>query len=95
MEIHGQRLGALRAGAECALDTLAQVRAALPAELAEHVHGASFEPDGRLTLLAESGAFATRLRYALPEVLPRVRDAEGKPAVRGRVQVRPKAQIRG
>jgi hypothetical protein len=90
LELNGQRLGALRAGAERAKDTLEQVKASLPTELAAHVHGASFEPDGRLTMLVESGAFATRLRYALPELLPKVLDADGKPAARGRIQVRPK-----
>ncbi len=90
----GQRLGALRAGAERAQSTLAQVEGALPPELAGCVHGASFEPDGRLTLLVESGAFATRLRYALPDLLPRILNDQGKPAERGRIQVRPKGTSR-
>jgi len=70
------------------------VEAALPPDLAGCVHGASFEADGRLTILVESGAFASRLRYALPELLPRILNDEGKPAEKGRIQVRPKATPR-
>lgn len=94
LEINGQRLGALRAGAERARSTLSQVDAALPAELADTVHAASFDAEGVLTLVVDSGAFATRLRYALPELLPKVLSDAGTPADRGRIQVRPRAKPR-
>jgi Dna[CI] antecedent, DciA len=91
---HGQRLGALRAGAVRAQSTLEQVTAVLPPDLAGCVHGAAFEADGRLTLLVESGAYASRLQYALPELLPKVLNADGQAADRGRVQVRPRGPTR-
>jgi len=94
LEKQGQRLGALRAGAARASSTLTQVEAALPSELIGTVHAASIDAEGVLTVLVESGAYATRLRYALPELLPKVLDEAGKPAERGRVQVRPKGAVR-
>ncbi len=94
LELHGKRLGALRAGAERARSTLSQVDAVLPAELAGTVHAASFDAEGVLTLVVDSGALATRLRYALPELLPKVLSDAGTPADRGRIQVRPRATPR-
>jgi len=91
----GSRIGALKAGAERARSTLAQVEAALPVELAGTVHAASFEAEGLLTMVVGSGAYASRLRYALPEVLPKILDPEGNPATKGRVQVRPRGTERG
>jgi hypothetical protein len=90
LEIGGQRLGALRAGAERARSTLTQVEAALPPELLGKVHAASFDAEGVLTILVDSGAYATRLRYALPEILPKVLNDAGTAASRGKIQVRPR-----
>jgi hypothetical protein len=90
LDMGGQRLGALRAGAERARSTLTQVEAALPADLQGKVHGASFDTEGVLNILVDSGAYATRLRYSLPEILPRVLNDTGQAASRGKVRVRPR-----
>ncbi len=50
----------------------AQVRALLPTEVAPHVDVAS-QQDGLLSLHADSAAWATRLRFLVPTLLPRLR----------------------
>ncbi len=66
-----KKLGALQAGATAAQKTLIAVQHSLGPELAPHVFGASLsvETPATLTLLVESGAYATRVRYALPDAL--------------------------
>lgn len=57
----------------------AEVRSRLPAPAADHVVGAAFE--GRtLTVLADSPAWASRLRYLVPDLLRRWPAAGGLPA---------------
>lgn len=67
-----RRLGALQTGAEAALKTLAATHKSIAPELAAHIFGASLagESPKTLTLLVDSSAFATRVRYALPAALP-------------------------
>ena len=60
------KLERLKAGAETANLTLAAVQRALPADAAGHVWGASLDADGVLTVLVESGSWASRIRYAVP-----------------------------
>ncbi len=84
------RLQSLQAGAESANRVLGAVRRALPAGLGEHVFGASIGDGGVLTVLVDSGAFATRVRYELPSRLASIEaDAGGGPIGRAQVQVRP------
>jgi len=83
------RLQSLRAGAESANRTLAAVQRALPAELGPHIFGASVDDGGVLTLLVDGGAFATRVRYALPAARAAI-EAETGPLTRTQVRVRPR-----
>jgi hypothetical protein len=84
------RLQSLQAGAESANRVLGAVRRALPAALGEHVFGASIGEQGVLTVLVDSGAFATRVRYELPSRLEAIGiDAGGVPVRRAQVRVRP------
>jgi hypothetical protein len=59
----------LKSGAQAANRTLVALQRALPEDVAGHVFGATLDPDGVLTVLVDSGAFATRLRFLLPELL--------------------------
>ncbi len=90
----GGRIGALQAAAAQAQSTLVQVQAVVPPPLKGAIHAASFEADGMLTLLVDNGSAASRLRYALPDLLPLVRDEAGEPAKKGRVRVRPRPPVR-
>ena len=83
------RLGALQQAAQSAASTLDQVLAQLPADLGKEVHGASVDAGGQLTLLVTSGAYAERIRYALPTLLASLASHEPCPT-RARVQVRPR-----
>ncbi len=86
------KLEALRAGAENANQALAAVQHSLPAELAPHVFGASVDAAGLLTVLVDSGAFATRVRYALPALVGAIEAEAGKGRIsRTQVRVRPRA----
>ena len=78
----------LKAGADAAGRTLAALQRSLPPDLAEHVFGATLDADGTLTVLADSAAFATRLRYLLPAALPAVAEALAAPIARSQVRVR-------
>jgi uncharacterized protein (DUF1786 family) len=81
----------LKTGAQAADRTLAALQRALPADVAGHVFGATLDPEGVLTVLVDSGAFATRLRFLLPELLPSLGTAlEGGPVARAVVRVRPR-----
>lgn len=85
------RLQTLQSGADSALRVLEAVRRALPAELAPHIFGASVDEAGELTVLVTSGAYATRVRYALPDRLAAIRaDLEGQEIRGTRVRVRPR-----
>ena len=82
------KLKRLKQGAEAAGRTLAALQRALPAEQAEHVFGASVDEAGVLTVLVDSGAYATRLRYALPELLTALSGELGVVITRTGVRVR-------
>ena len=80
----------LKSGAEAAGRTLAALQRALPPEVAGHVFGATLDPDGVLTVLVDSGAYATRLRFLLPDLLPSLGTALAGPVTRAVVRVRPR-----
>ena len=81
----------LKSGAENANRTLAALQRALHEDVAGHVFGATLEADGALTVLVDSGAFATRLRYLLPELMPALAMALEVGAIaRTSVRVRPR-----
>jgi predicted nucleic acid-binding Zn ribbon protein len=80
----------LREGAKAAERTVDAVRQSLPPEVAEHVWGASTD-DGVLTVLVESAGWATRVRYAVPELKQGVGERLGEPVLKVNVRVRPRA----
>jgi predicted nucleic acid-binding Zn ribbon protein len=80
----------LKTGAEAANRVLVAVQQALPADVIGRVWGASLDRAGVLTLVTDRGSWASRLRYALPEVAPRVAAALGERVVRTVVRVRPR-----
>ena len=81
----------LKAGAEAASRTLAAVQRVLPPEVAEHVFGATLDADATLTVLVDSGSFATRLRYLLPPLGTALATALEVAAIaRTTVRVRPR-----
>jgi hypothetical protein len=81
----------LREGAKAAEKAVDAVRRSLPAEVAEHVWGASAE-DGVLTVLVDSAGWATRVRYAVPELKQGVGDRLGALVVKVNVRVRPQGK---
>ena len=81
----------LKAGAEAASGTLVALQRTLPADVAGHVFGATLDPEGTLTVLVDSGAMATRLRFLMPEVLPSLSTVLGGVVIgRARIRVRPR-----
>ncbi len=80
----------LKTGAEAAGRVLAAVQRALPPDVSGHVFGATLDADGVLTVLCDSGAFATRLRYLLPEALPGLATELETAIGRTQVRVRPR-----
>jgi hypothetical protein len=81
----------LKSGAEAANRTLVALQHALPEDVAAHVFGATLDADGVLTVLVDSGAFATRLRYLLPDLTPALGAAlEAGVIARTQVRVRPR-----
>jgi len=81
----------LKSGAEAANRTLAALQHELPADVAGHVFGATLDPEGVLTVLVDSGAFATRLRFLLPDLLPALATSLGDGTItRTVVRVRPR-----
>jgi hypothetical protein len=83
----------LKSGAEAAGRTLAAVQRALPDDLAGHVFGATLDAEGVLTVLVDSGAFATRVRYLMPELTPALAalpEVGGVGITRTLVRVRPR-----
>jgi hypothetical protein len=78
----------LKTGSEAANRTLVALQRALPPDLAGHVFGATLDEDGTLTIVVDSAAFATRIRYLLPEALPALAAALSTPIARARVRVR-------
>lgn len=80
----------LRQGASQAAAVLDAVRAELPAEPAGHVLGASTR-GATLTLLVDSAAWATRIRYEAPGLCEAVGKRLGTELSRAVVRVRPGA----
>ena len=66
---------------------LARLHEVLPPELHEHITGASFDA-GTLTVHAATAAWSARLRYALAERLPALRELEGGTLTRVSVRLR-------
>jgi hypothetical protein len=92
LALSNSKLKSLQAGMESANRVLAAVQHTLPAELVPHVFGASIDETGVLTLLVDSGAFATRVRYALPALVGAIETAAEKGRIsRTQVRVRPRA----
>ncbi|MEI8297959.1 MAG: DciA family protein [Pseudomonadota bacterium] len=92
LALNKSKLKSLQAGMESANRVLAAVQQLLPSELVPHVFGASIDERGVLTLLVDSGAFATRVRYALPALVSAIEAAAQKGKIsRTQVRVRPKA----
>ena len=86
---HGKaKLERLREGADAAGRAFAALQQALPPDLAGHVFGASLDEASELTVLTDSGAYATRLRYLLPELLPGLARELGVVITRSVVRVR-------
>ena len=79
----------MRAGARAADRTLEAARGALEAEVREHVWGATLEAD-RLVVLVDSAGWASRVRYAVPELKAGVAAALGAPVEKVAVRVRPR-----
>ena len=84
------KLERLKTGAETANRTLVALQQALPADAASHVWGASLDGDGVLTVLTDSGGWATRIRYAVPTLSPRVAATLGQAIERTIVRVKPR-----
>jgi hypothetical protein len=82
------KLERVMSGAEAAVRTLVAVRAGLPVEVAPHVFGAMLEGD-QLTVLVDSGSWATRVRYVVPDLGPLVAANLGVAIAKVRVRVRP------
>lgn len=68
----------------------ARVRALLPDELAAHVTGAVLNGD-TVVVLADSAAWATRIRFMAPELVARLAPRYDGGVARVRVKVRPPA----
>ncbi len=82
------KLKRLQEGADTAGRTLAALQRALPADQAGHVFGASVDEGGVLTVVVDSGACATRLRYTVPEVVAALSGELGVVITRTVVRVR-------
>jgi hypothetical protein len=78
----------LREGAKAAERTVDAVRQSLPEDVATHVWGASTDA-GVLTVLVDSAGWATRVRYAVPELKQGVGDRLGELVLKVNVRVRP------
>ncbi len=66
-----------------------RLRETLEPALCEHITGTGFEA-GTLTVYVETAAWSARLRYALAERLPALRELDGS-MVNVSVRLRPKA----
>ena len=68
---------------------MVRLRETLEPALCEHITGTGFEA-GTLTVYVETAAWSARLRYALAERLPTLRELDGS-VVSVSVRLRPKA----
>jgi hypothetical protein len=86
----GKRLSLLKDRAAQRSQIVEQVRAALPARLAESVVSAGLE-EGRLTIGVAGAVWASRLRYSTEAIRKRVTKSAGKDVLRVRIRVVPPA----
>jgi hypothetical protein len=84
----GKRLSLLTTQAAQRSEIVEQVRAALPARLAESVVSAGLE-EGRLTIGVVGAVWATRLRYSTEAIRKRVAKSVGKDVTSVRIRVVP------
>ena len=88
----GNKLTALKTRSRQRAEVLAQVRAALPARLAEAVVSAGID-QGRLTIGVVGGVWASRLRYSTESLRTRVAGATGLAILSVKVRVVPPPPI--
>ena len=88
MSRSGNKLSALKIRSQHRSLVVEQVRAALPARLAQAVASAGIE-QGRLTIGVVGGVWASRLRYLTESVRKRVAESTGVAVVSVRVRVVP------
>jgi Dna[CI] antecedent, DciA len=88
LETGGKRLSSLKARSAERSQVLDQVRAALPARLAQAVASAGLE-EGRLSIGVVGGVWASRLRYSTELVRKRVGKAMGLEILSVRIRVVP------
>jgi hypothetical protein len=88
----GNKLTALKTRSRQRAEVLVQVRAALPARLAEAVVSAGID-QGRLTIGVAGGVWASRLRYLTESVRTRVAGALGIAILSVKVRVVPTPPI--
>ncbi|MDN3525484.1 DciA family protein [Halomonas sabkhae] len=82
-------LGTLMRTARLIEQAQEHLRSQLSGELGEHLFVGGFE-NGRLTLITDSAAWLTRLRYEQPRLLKRLHELQGFEAVTGfDLKVRP------
>jgi len=84
------KLERLRKGSDEAARALLAVQEVLEPDLAEHVWSAALKPDGTLTVVVDGAGWATRLRYAAPDLGARIAAALGHAVGRVIVRVRPR-----
>jgi hypothetical protein len=86
----GKRLSLLKDRATQRSKIVEQVRAALPARLAESVVSAGLE-EGRLTIGVAGAVWASRLRYSTEAIRKRVAKSAGEVVLSVRIRVVPPA----
>jgi hypothetical protein len=84
----GKRLSLLQARAAERSKIVEQVRAALPARLAQSVVSAGLD-EGRLTIGVVGAVWASRLRYSTDTIVKRVAKTVGKDVLTVRIRVVP------
>jgi hypothetical protein len=86
----GKRLSLLKTKAAQRSKIVEQVRAVLPARLAESVVSAGLE-EGRLTIGVAGAVWASRLRYSTEAIRKRVANSAGEDVLSVRIRVVPPA----
>jgi hypothetical protein len=84
----GKRLSLLKTKAAERAQIVEQVRAALPARLAQSVASAGLD-EGRLTIGVVGAVWASRLRYSTDAIRKRVAQSAGKEILSVRIRVVP------
>ena len=86
----GKRLSLLKDRSKARAEIVEQVRAALPARLAQSVASAGLD-GGRLTIGVVGAVWASRLRYSTDSIRKRVAESAGKEILSVRIRVVPPA----